>query len=164
MSTIFSASCKKTALLLVTEALNKRVQAALIVVLFCIARFLVSCVPLRMWSATLGVVAKCPPEQTIPSDETFSATHRLAVNVERVAARLPFETRCLHRAMTLAWMLWSNGISYNLKIAVRPSKARTGRDDLHAWVEAGGKIVLGDLPGPWAVIVVLAGREKFWRK
>ena len=139
-----------------------RAQAALIVFLLCIARFLVSCVPLRMWQSTLGVVAPCSPQKPEPIGETIVAEKVavalcLAVNVEQVAARLPFETKCLHRAMTLAWLLWSRGISYSLKIAVRPPQVRGESYYLHAWIEAGGMIVLGDLPGPWAVTLVLAG-------
>ena len=111
-----------------------------------------------MWQATLGVVALRLPQQGLPAGETVATARRIAVHVERVATRLPFATKCLHRAMALAWMLRSRGINFKLKIAVRPPEARTGTHDLHAWVEAGGMIVLGDLPEPWAVLLVLVGR------
>ena len=60
--------------------------------------------------------------------------------------------------MALAWMLKARGLDFNLKIAVRPAEVRTGEHDLHAWVEVGGVIVLGDLPEPWAILLVLVRR------
>ena len=50
----------------------------------------------------------------------------------------------------------ARGICNSLKIAVRPPRARTGRDGLHALVEARGMIVPGDLLEPLAVALVIA--------
>jgi hypothetical protein len=74
---------------------------------------------------------------------------RLARQVERAAARLPFSTKCLPRAMALSWILRRKRIGHVLVFAVRPAGLRDGPDALHAWVEIEGVTVIGDLPGPW---------------
>jgi hypothetical protein len=54
--------------------------------------------------------------------------------------------------MALSWMLRRRAIPHRLAMAARPAGQRGGADDLHAWVEASGIIVLGELPGPWIVV------------
>lgn len=73
----------------------------------------------------------------------------MARQVDWAAGRLPFEIKCLPRAMALSWMLQARSISHAVVFAVRPSDQRDSPDALHAWVEIGGTKVLGDLPGPW---------------
>lgn len=57
--------------------------------------------------------------------------------------------------MALSRMLKRRRIVHKLAIAVRPATKRQGTDDLHAWVEVEGQVILGDLPGPWVPIHVL---------
>jgi hypothetical protein len=125
--------------------------------LLCVAQVLVKLVPLRFWRRTLGRIAT---EDAVPQG-CARAARRIAVHVERGAARLPFATKCLPRAMALCWLLRRAGIGYALKIAARPAAVRgaalpMGDDLLHAWVESGNATVLGALPGPWLVVLTLA--------
>lgn len=66
-----------------------------------------------------------------------------------------FESKCLPRAIALSRMLRRRGIAHRLVIAARPAGARNGADDLHAWIEMGGTIVLGELPGNWIQVLGL---------
>ena len=121
--------------------------------LLCLARLLVAFVPLRMWRHTLG--QDCADPCIPPDPEAAGPARCLAGHVERAAARLPFETKCLPRAMALAWLLRIRGVHYSFKLAVRPMQARSGKDDLHAWLEAGGTAILGGVAGPWIVVLTL---------
>jgi len=118
-------------------------------VLLCWARFLVEWVPLPRWRETVGLDAKTGP---LPND-----AWRLAAQVERAAARLPFATRCLPRAMALSWLLRRAAIGHALVIAARPAALRDSTDALHAWVEIDGTRLIGDIPGPWIEITRLGG-------
>jgi len=124
--------------------------------LLCRARLLVAMVPLARWRGSLGLAGA--PGQATDADADREA-RRFAVHVERAAARLPFETKCLVRAMALSWLLRARAIPHALVIAARPQAARSGDDSLHAWVEQGGRIVLGELPGPWLEVARLGGDE-----
>lgn len=110
----------------------------------CGARLLTAAVPFKWWRAGLGPRSGSGP----PPDAR--AIGQLAAHVERGAARLPFAVKCLPRAMALSWELRRRGWDHAVVIAVRPPALRgTGGDTLHAWVEHGGTVVLGALPGPW---------------
>lgn len=121
--------------------------------LLCLARLLVAHVPLRMWRHSLG--QNYPKQCVPPKPEDGKPAQQLADHVERSASRLPFETKCLPRAMALAWMLQIRGLPYTFKLAVRPMQARNGKDDLHAWVEAGGIALVRGVAGPWIVVLTL---------
>ena len=84
-----------------------------------------------------------------PNRVDAAAARRLAAQIERAAWRLPLTIKCLPQSMALSWLLRRAGLAHSVVIAVRPPGHRDGRDDLHAWVEVGPQIVLGDLPGPW---------------
>lgn len=110
----------------------------------CGARLLTAAVPFKWWRARLGP----RPGSGLPPDSR--AIGRLAAHVERGAARLPFAVKCLPRAMALSWQLRRRRWDHTVVIAVRPPALRSaGGDTLHAWVEHGGAVVLGALPGPW---------------
>jgi len=81
--------------------------------------------------------------------EPEAEAKRLAAHVEWAAKLLPFQTKCLGRAMALSWMLRRRRIGHIVVFAVRPPEMRGSDEDLHAWVEVGGQTVLGALPGPW---------------
>lgn len=112
----------------------------------CLARLAVAWLPFSLWRGWLGLDGPAVPN-AVPN--AASEVQRLALHIERAAARLPFLTLCLPRAMALSWVLLRRGIAHQLVIAARSASLRGGTDDLHAWVEAGGQIVLGALPGPW---------------
>jgi hypothetical protein len=54
--------------------------------------------------------------------------------------------------MALHWMLRRRHRSSQLVIAVLPEQARGGVDDLHAWIETGGEILIGELDQPFRPI------------
>ena len=178
----------------VIEAWHLRGRTLQAMVLLCLARLLIQMLPFRWWRGTLGSLAhragepSCADSQPGPDGSLLAApetgpahaARRLAVHVERAAARLPFATKCLPRAMALGWLLRRAGIGYALKFAARPTtgpQATTGRqattgdqataggpaplglqnDSLHAWVEVGEITVIGALPGPWLVVLTLRG-------
>lgn len=111
----------------------------------CLARALVALAPLRRWRGTLGMaIGPSAPR-------CLGEPARLVRHVERAAERLPFRSKCLPQAMALSWMLRRRGIAHAVVFAVRPPEMRSAADSLHAWVEAAGERLIGDLPGPWIV-------------
>lgn len=129
-----------------------------------VARLLVRFVPLRLWRNHLGQRAVSAgtgtaPPTTSPNDgpDQSARARRLAVHVERAARRLPFETKCLPRAIALAGMLRARKISYSLILATRPAAARSSPDSLHAWIEVSKRTVIGELPGRWIVVLDIIG-------
>lgn len=120
------------------------------------ARLLVARVPFARWRDQLGATADpYPGDDNRISEDDLAEARRLARHVDRAATRLPGESKCLARAMALGRMLRRRAISHTLVIAARPGAARGGDDDLHAWIEASGLILLGNLPGPWARLLTL---------
>lgn len=65
------------------------------------------------------------------------AAWRLAQAVIKVLERLPSDSRCLFRSLTLLRMLQRRGVTHTLVIAVRPRPFAA-----HAWVEVAGEPVL----------------------
>lgn len=100
------------------------------------------------WRGVLGWPGDASAAQRVEA-------RRLAAHVERAAGRLPFATRCLPRAVALSVLLRRRTIGHRVVLAARPAPARGDDDDLHAWVEVGGTVVLGDLPGPWLEVLSL---------
>lgn len=114
------------------------------------AQLLVSTVPFHRWQGSLGCAA---PDQLAD----LAGARRLAADVEWAAKRLPFEIKCLPRAMALSWMLRRRHLVHAVVIAVRPNQLRHSPDALHAWVEVEGERILGDLPDPWIETARLGG-------
>lgn len=108
------------------------------------AQLLVFFIPFGRWRRTLG----CPADPGDRSADLHEA-RRLAADIEWAAKRLPRDAKCLPRAMALSWMMRRRQLGHEVVIAVRPSGSRSSPDALHAWIEAGGEKILGDLPGPW---------------
>ena len=111
--------------------------------MLCRARLTIAALPFERWRESLG--GEGAPGGPSAPDEAI----RLAAHVEWAAKRLPFEVKCLPQAMALSSLLRRRGIGHAVVFAVRPPALRGSPEDLHAWVEVGGKTVLGDLPGPW---------------
>jgi hypothetical protein len=116
-------------------------------VLLMAAQLLIAALPFRLWRKWLG--GRTGAE--IGADAV--AARRFAAQVERAARRLPWPVKCLPQSMALSWLLRHAGIAHKLVFAARPPGHRDGSDDLHAWIDVDGKIVLGDLPGPWLRIL-----------
>ena len=69
---------------------------------------------------------------------------RLARIVDRLGQGVPWRTTCLHRSLTLAWMLRERGVPAEMRIGV----GREPADEallFHAWVEIDG-LVVNDSP------------------
>lgn len=124
-----------------------RLLVAEALALLVLARVLVAGPPLGWWRRWLGPVAHAARVE--PPDR---ADRQLARAVERATQRLPGGAKCLPRAMALHWMLrWRHRPS-QLVIAVLPGQERGGVDDLHAWIETGGEILIGELDQPFRPI------------
>jgi hypothetical protein len=102
----------------------------------------VELLPFSRWRSRIGGT-----RDAAAIDLDFS--RRLAGHVEWAARLLPFETKCLPRAVAVSWMLRRERLGHAVVIAVRPAELRRSRDDLHAWVEVAHQKIIGDLPGPW---------------
>jgi Transglutaminase-like superfamily len=144
----------------VTRRWRLRAQTAQAMALLCLARLLVAALPFRLWQASLGQAGlgqatnAMTPVRQIGAAERDRAW-RLASHVERATFRLPFRVKCLPQAMVLVWLLRRRGIACSFILAVRPAAQRGADDDLHAWTECGGGVLIGELPGPWIVILRL---------
>lgn len=121
-----------------------RLLVAEALVLLVLSRLLVSAARLGLWRRWLGPLA--PGPLSAPAGER---ERLLAKAVERATVRLPGGARCLPRAMALHRMLHRRGLPAQVVIAVLHGQARGGLDDLHAWVETGGEILIGRLDGPF---------------
>lgn len=111
--------------------------------LLALARMLVAFVPFSRWRRQLGEsVSPGPYDPALQLPSNLPA-RRLARAVERAAARLPGESRCMPKAMALQWLLARRGLGAILYIGVRPGHARGGIDDLHAWVVRDGEVLIG---------------------
>ena len=123
-----------------------RLRTARAMALLCLARVLIALVPFRLWRRHLGAV-DCTEQPANPAE-----VHRLAAHVARAAQRLPFTVKCLPQAMALSWQLRGRSVAHTVVFAARPHGTRNTDHALHAWVESGSKVILGDLPGPWIEI------------
>jgi hypothetical protein len=108
--------------------------------LLCRARLLIALVPFDRWRESLGNAA---------GHSSSAEARLLARQVERAAVWLPFETKCLARAVALSWLLRGRQIRHAIVFAIRPPALRDAPDALHAWLEIDGETIIGDLPGPW---------------
>ncbi len=114
-----------------------------------IARFLVAWVPLRRWSVWLGPVSQAEPDGGGAEGEA----RMLARAVVRAAALLPFHTKCLPRAIAFHTMLRRRGLPSKLVIAALDPRRRGSIEDLHAWVESAGEIMIGEIDQPFHPVV-----------
>lgn len=145
------------ACLSIADTWRLRVRTLEAAIRLCQAQWYVRCVPLGKWRRHLERRVCHAPAPAQPDQETAREGRRLAIHVERAAQRLPFATKCLPRAVALAAMLRARNIPYSLCIATRPARIRTGTDDLHAWISVAGRIVIGELPGEWHILLDIKG-------
>jgi hypothetical protein len=113
------------------------------------ARLAIAALPFGWWRQRLGALRVGFPTADPKSVRKYAA------HVERAAQHLPLESSCLARAMALSWMLRQRRINHDLTFAVRAKGQRAEADALHAWISIAGETVLGDLPGPWHVVLRL---------
>lgn len=139
----FWPSFKRRGCLPLTDPWTARLRTARAIGLLCMAMLLVALVPFRLWRSTLGST-QAPGERDDPATVRLLSAH-----IQRAASRLPFTVKCLPQAMALSWQLRRRGLRHRIIFAVRPPGERGDSDSLHAWIECGEAVVLGDLPGPW---------------
>ncbi|MFM5925063.1 MAG: lasso peptide biosynthesis B2 protein [Novosphingobium sp.] len=113
-----------------------------------LARAVIAALHLSRWNRHFGLAGT-------PTAAQCEEACRLSAHVRRAAQRLPLNWKCLPQALALSRMLRRRGVPHLLVIAARPAGARSGADDLHAWIAAGDMIVLGALPGPWLPVLTL---------
>jgi hypothetical protein len=127
-----------------------RLRTARAAALLCLARVLIAVVPFHLWRRHLGGTDR--NQQSADPALDPAEVHQLAAHVARAALRLPFPVKCLPQAMALSWQLRRRRLPHTIVFAARPPGARADDDALHAWVENGARVILGDLPGPWIEI------------
>lgn len=132
-------------------------QLAEAAVLLTLSRLLVDFVRFGRWRGVLGrvVPAGLTNRSADGRDAPDQRDRYLSRVVDRAASRLPFACRCLPRAMALHAMLTRRGKRTTLVIGVLPGPRRGHLDDLHAWVELNGEVLIGISPEPYAVLVRL---------
>ena len=133
-----------------------RLRTATAIAALCCARVLIATLPFDRWRNSLG--GKKDVANPSPAD-----ARRFAAHVDWAARLLPFSTKCLPRAMALSWILRRKRIGHCVVFAVRPAGLRGADDQLHAWVEVSGEVILGDLPGPWVETLRLGDRDVEYR-
>lgn len=114
-----------------------------------LARFLVERVPLRYWRNRLGCLnlAGSAPRHA-PGQ-----TRILVLAVKRAAQRLPFSTKCLPRAMALQAMMRQRAIGGVLVIGLLDRSKRGTIEDLHAWIETEGEVLIGAVDQPFHPLI-----------
>ena len=121
-----------------------------------LARLLVRWVRFGRWRRALGRPAVPPTFVPGARRDLNLSARRLARAVERAAARLPGESRCLPQALALHWMLRRRGMDGVLVIGIRPGTSRGGLDDLHAWVAREGEVLIGASDEPHHALLAAA--------
>lgn len=119
------------------------------VVRLVVAWLLVRLLPLGWWRRWLGRPG--PPPQA--AGVAGSAAWLMARAVRRGALLLPFHVKCLPQAIALHTMLRRRALPSRMVIAVLDPRRRGTVDDLHAWVESAGEILIGETEGPFHPVV-----------
>jgi hypothetical protein len=98
--------------------------------------------PFRWWRGRLTRMLNRPPG---PVRGDLALASLAAGAVER-AARLVPRASCLVQALALRRMLERRGAACDLRLGV--ARSRRGDFEAHAWIESGGKILIGAGPAP----------------
>jgi len=138
-----------------TTSVRLRTAEAMATMLY--ARFLVRFMPFERWRGRLGTPLDPGSQRSegakLPVNSDVEAVVRqCSAAVRRAAFRLP-GSLCLPQAITLQKMLTRRGIPSIVVIGYLPANLRGQGDDLHAWVEWSGQIVLGDSGGNHATLL-----------
>jgi hypothetical protein len=94
------------------------------------------------WYERLRQWGERPSKRALAPVETTEQAQRVGRIVNVVARYGLFRGNCLHRSLTLWWLLRQRGAQPDLRIGAR---RREGRFEAHAWVEWRG-VVLNDSP------------------
>jgi len=78
------------------------------------------------------------PPRPAPAISDLAA---IPLAVRRASARLPWKTVCFQEGLAAHWMLRARGIDSRLHYGIRPGAAGLSA---HVWVEADGRIVIGE--------------------
>lgn len=101
---------------------------------------LIFVIPFRFTLARLG----SSPFDAISPGPSLADTQRLgrdaASRVVRLSARLPFDIKCLQRALAALLMLRWRGVRTVIRLGVRK---KAGTIDAHAWLMLGDLVLLG---------------------
>ena len=107
--------------------------------LLLLARMFIRLFPLGWWRSTLGSL-----DRTAPQDSNFELARPVIQAVNRACQRLPINMVCLPRAIAAQWMLGRRGHRSALVFGISPGQESQSQLSLHAWVEAGDRILIGD--------------------
>jgi Transglutaminase-like superfamily len=113
-------------------------------ILLLMARVLIHLVPLRWWRASLGRVGSAAHLGVEHGNRL--PTRQIVRAVIRATQRLPIEMVCLPRAMAVQWMMRRRGQASALVFGILPERGNGDLHALHAWVEVGTEIIIGDDP------------------
>jgi hypothetical protein len=118
--------------------LKRRARVGEAMIFLLIVKYLIRAVQMRRWRATLGRVGE------LGTAEGHPAYRAISYAVTAGARRLPGEYVCLPRAMAVQWMLRRRGVASAIVIGVSAQPQGDRLHALHAWVEGGGNIIIGD--------------------
>jgi hypothetical protein len=76
--------------------------------------------------------------------DTAVGVRRVTSLVESTARLVPWQPNCLHRSMTLWWVLRRRGVESAIRFGVQP-RSPSGRPAFHAWIECDGVVLNDDL-------------------
>jgi len=125
-----------------SERWQSRLRTAQALGALTLAQIVVEFLPFERWRKRIGGMKEA-------TASNLDSSRRIAAHVDWAARLLPFDTKCLPRAMALSWLLRRKRLGHIVVIAVRPEELRPSRDALHAWVQVGEVKIMGDLAGPW---------------
>lgn len=114
---------------------RKRALAVEAAVWLALARLFVGRVPMRYWRLDAAADAG-------RAGRAARSAPAVGWAVRRVADRLPFETKCLPRALAAHWMLRRRGGASRVVFGVRRA-APERRPEYHAWLVMDGETVIG---------------------
>lgn len=102
-----------------------------------LAALAIAILPFRLLTRT---IAQPRGSEAAPAGRD-RATHAVTRAIERAARRLPLRIVCLHKALAAHWMLRRRGIATHVHYGISPGGAALRA---HVWIDAGGKIILGE--------------------
>ncbi len=103
---------------------------------------LVGAARLALWALPFNVVRRLLSRPARPSSAPHATTERIGWAIS-VAKRFVPNGNCLPQALAAESLLRRSGHPVELRIGV--AKTDQGRLEAHAWVESGGRLVVGDL-------------------
>ncbi len=103
---------------------------------------LVGAARLALWALPFNVVRRLLSRPARRSSASYATTERIGWAIS-VAKRFVPNGNCLPQALAAESLLRRSGHPVELRIGV--AKTDQGRLEAHAWVESGGRLVVGDL-------------------